>query len=114
MESLRIGAEDMLATDIPLGASACTQKNLPQLKEVVKPFSPFSEVYNRYHNAKVVEIVVSGRGWAAPIRYSLRADVSGDGAIPDEGHVLEMPADDLAVAEIMMLMNEAVSILKEN
>ena len=61
---------------ILLGASAHAQKNLPQLKEVVKPFSQFREVYNRYHNAQAVEIVVSGGGGAAPIRQSLRADAS--------------------------------------
>jgi len=49
------------------------KKNLAQLKEVVKPFSQFSEVYNRYYNAQAVEIVVTGRGWAAPLRQTLRA-----------------------------------------
>jgi len=58
---------------ILLGACVHAQKNLAQLKEVVKPFSQFSEVYNRYYNAQAVEIVVTGRGWAAPLRQTLRA-----------------------------------------
>lgn len=41
---------------ILLGACICKQDNLVRLKEVVKPFSRFSEVYNRYENAASVEI----------------------------------------------------------
>lgn len=63
---------------ILLGACVQTQKNFAQLKEVVKPFSQFSEVYNRYYNAQAVEIVVMGKGWAAPLRQILRADVPSD------------------------------------
>lgn len=63
---------------ILLGACANAQKNLVQLKEVVKPFSQFNEVYNRYYNAQTVEIVVTGRGWAAPLRQTLCADVPAD------------------------------------
>ena len=33
---------------------------------------------------------------------------TGDGSLPDEGHVLEMLADDLAVTEIMMFTDETV------
>jgi len=62
---------------ILLGACAHVQKNLVQLKEVVKPFARFREVYNRYYNAQTVEIVVMGSKWGAPLRQTLRADVSG-------------------------------------
>lgn len=63
---------------ILLGASVHEQKNLVQLKEVVRPFSQFSQVYNRYHNAQTVEIVVTSKGWAAPLLHTLRASVSSD------------------------------------
>jgi len=59
---------------ILLGACAHAQENLVHLKEVVKPFARFSEVYNRYYNAQAVEIVVMGSGWVAPLRQTLHAD----------------------------------------
>ena len=63
---------------ILLGACAHAQKNLAQLKEVAKPFSQFSEVYNRYYNAQAVEIVVTGRGWTSPLRQILSAELQAD------------------------------------
>lgn len=64
---------------ILLGTSAHqSQENLVQLKEVVKPFSRFSEVYNRYDNAQAVDIVITGRGWPAPLRRTLRANVPAE------------------------------------
>lgn len=56
-----------------LGAGVCEQENIVRLKEVVKPFSLFSEVYNRYENASSVEIRITGRGWDAPLCRILKA-----------------------------------------
>jgi predicted ATPase len=58
---------------ILLGAGICEQENLVRLKEVVKPFSRFSEVYNRYDNASSVEIKITGRGWDVPLYRTLSA-----------------------------------------
>ncbi len=63
---------------ILLGACAHAQKNLAHLKEVVKPFSQFSEVYNRYYNAQSVEIVVTGRGWTVSLSKTLNDDVPAE------------------------------------
>ena len=63
---------------ILLGACVHAQKNIAYLKEVVKPFSQFSEVYNRYYNAQAVEIVVTGRGWKVSLHKTLNADVPAE------------------------------------
>lgn len=68
---------------ILLGACVHAQKNLAQLKEVVKPFSQFTEIYNRYYNAQTVEIVVTGRGWTLSLQKTLNAD------IPAESHTAQ-------------------------